>query len=892
MKTASIAIVACRNFYINEWSTPALCGNGQSIPDARSEHSAAVYSRGPSNDPNPDNSSRMLVFGGINSKSEIIGDTWLYYPMINSWIRPQLQIFEPSPRVQHSMTTLCETRVVLFGGSLTNNLPRKNDTWMFDGVTETWSPIKLSSESHTISRQFQYFGVPVRQPNNSCSCKESVFVYGVDEGGSTSGVTIRTGMWEFRCVDDSMASMTFEWIPLGNGTGGPDSGYFRSVFAFGGYSVFFWINNFVGSSGLNLWLFDIRSKHWTLITFDTHFKNSQGKFDDDFYVALPFRFDHQNVVLILNNFPYLLNLSAGEITDLSVHLLTPIAVTELMDFSAVAMDGSVLVYGGTSDFGGLSNIVWNLTVSRNRVAWTMNNHPDTRPSARVIAQSNGAVVGNSFYLFGGIQDTMGRGFPSLPNNVWQLMVTSGVWIHNFNSFAPSPRMLGATAVVHDSLIILFGGVVQVVGSSVIFPFFFPNSVNDTWVYFTIARRWVQYVSSTAPAARVSATLTAMSNGSVLLFGGIDATLSGHLLNDLWLLDICQTTFSSAIQHCNGWRLIGHYGTALDTWPSPMYGHSATAVEDSMVITGGKTEQNLHSVSSLDIWLYNITTRKWARHRPKSSPTPPSWYGGVSAVAIGWKLIVVKQDVSLLSYLSGYGPNDANDFDDYLGRRVTLVYSVRQQKWLKQAEGPNFGVGMILRFEDKVMILGRTAYSKAELNPENLLSVMTPLCEKGYFSSSWSSNDCAPCNKGYFAKIASHNCSKCPSGRTTREPAAATVSDCVCETSYCAHGSCQVESKNAYIEPVCHCHFGYSGPRCQNDYLKYVFIGSTLALIGVIILTTFSILKCINYKKGQMEAEEELYTMKKVWSIGNQEISLQDHVGAGGSANVRKLVTEK
>lgn len=97
------------NRNINEWSSPpaAACISEPCnfVQQARSGHVAAVYTRGPANDPNSDDMPRMIVFGGRACDDSLLADTWLYYPMVNSWIRPQFTD-EPSPRFSHTMNTL------------------------------------------------------------------------------------------------------------------------------------------------------------------------------------------------------------------------------------------------------------------------------------------------------------------------------------------------------------------------------------------------------------------------------------------------------------------------------------------------------------------------------------------------------------------------------------------------------------------------------------------------------------------------------------------------------------------------------------------------------------------------------------------------------------------
>lgn len=289
-------------------------------------------------------------------------------------------------------------------------------------------------------------------------------------------------------------------------------------------------------------------------------------------------------------------------------------------------------------------------------------------------QSNGAVAKDSIYLFGGSlkQPSLfwfSNALSLLSNDMWQLNMKSRVWSHSWNSFAPSPRIQAALAVVHSDLLVLFGGARSNSPKALTDPRSVSFATNDTWLYFTSVRRWAQYVSSTSPSARVASSLTGLANGSLLLFGGFEVN-SGEAVNDLWLLDICQTKFYSTTQYCNGWHRVGPHTPSQVTWPSSRYSHGAATVEDSVVIVGGKV--NVEWL--LDIWQYNSTTSKWIKHMPRPNPKSPPYYGGVYVTAIGWKLVVITQDLSFLSLHSGLVPGKMYE-DGALGGGVISVYSV-------------------------------------------------------------------------------------------------------------------------------------------------------------------------------------------------------------------------
>lgn len=216
--------------------------------------------------------------------------------------------------------------------------------------------------------------------------------------------------------------------------------------------------------------------------------------------------------------------------------------------------------------------------------------------------------------------------------------------------------------------------------------------------------------------------------------------------------------------------------------------------------------------------------------------------------------------------------------------------MRQQEWEKFTQGPSTGVGMMVTYGKKVIVVGiNKNYNQCGGYYAGIdIILMTPDCSAGNFSLDWSHVECQPCPKGQYSQKGSTHCFTCGQGMEFASTKPASLSDCICLHGCCnEHGSCSVLSNESSATAVCHCHTGFSGTRCEINYLLFIYIGSGVAFIIIALFTTLIIRKCINYKKKQKLAEEELDIMRKVWSIGHDEIILQHHVATGGFGDVVK-----
>ena len=890
-------LVSCPTFRdsqnINKWSEPSQCIDASTnFPRARSDHASAVYTRGPLNDSNADNNQRMVMFGGGvygQNASDLVtfGDTWLYYPSINSWFAPEYDI-HPSNRVDHTMTTLCDTKVILFGGVDTNNTVM-NDTWLFNGVTETWKELQPSVRSIGITPRHFHSAVALYQPDSHCKCNRSLIVYGGRRNATGdlkyAQVADYRQLWELRCVDDSDNRDVYEWIVHERRGDGPSSRLEPSVVSFGDSTMYFWggvrENLFKPS---DVWRYELVSNNWTLITAYTFTKSSTGKITEGTVggaqIAVPFWFKNRRVGLTTTvqspNKQYFLDVDTGEqIVSSSFRNSTTQVVASYYLYSSVLIGRVVLVYGGYSATFGYNDRVWNLTITSDQWNFVPNPYPQKTPRARVLLPSNAVVVGDSIYLFGGLF-YLTYYSELVPHDVWTFSMKSRAWYRSWVSFNPPSRMLAALGVVNDSVVVVFGGTVTDSYDDLINSSLVKSASNETWAYYTNSRRWVRLESGLYPTGRVASNFVSMPNDSLLMYGG---NIPGQLpSNELWRFDLCDHYFSATMQRCDGWTRLGPNGDANEIWPSSGQYYATSKLDNSLIMFKFMKDQN-----NLEIWKFNMTNGKWMKRKIESVPISLLTPGFIYSTSYQRKLLVVKQNVSIPSWIQGETP---------LGGGVVLSYSDINPQWLTHSEGPSVGVGAMVAYRNKVIVVGlRNDNSHNTATNKLFVSVMTPRCSAGYFTKDWFANDCVICPAGEYAESGSLQCSRCPAGRTTFTTPATSVDDCQCDDTYCLNGKCHVVL-NSSQSAMCQCTFGYAGTRCQINHLQFIVLGVCIAFFIVAIITALLIRKCISYKRGQVKAEEKLYeaeeeltSLRKAWSIASEEITLNESIGAGSFGTV-------
>lgn len=225
-------------------------------------------------------------------------------------------------------------------------------------------------------------------------------------------------------------------------------------------------------------------------------------------------------------------------------------------------DSATFVFGGFND--GSFGDSWHLTASGHEATWTQLTASDDAPAARathaMVALSDSEVL-----LFGGRDDNGDE-----LNDTWQATVSDGTvaWTQLAASGdAPGARYRHTMVVLSSGAVVLFGG--QYGGSSVIF--------SDSWqvsVSGDVAT-WTQLnPSGDVPGSRTAHSMVALSDGTALLFGGLEQEVIAS--NTPW-----QLTVSGVVAT---WTPL----TNSDDAPSARSRHTMAALPDSAALLFGGT----------------------------------------------------------------------------------------------------------------------------------------------------------------------------------------------------------------------------------------------------------------------------------------------------------------
>ncbi len=81
---------------------------------------------------------KVFLFGGRDSSSADLDDTWVYDLSANTWAEKTISGDEPLVRFEHRLVYLGGDQVFLFGGRYGTSGTR-NDTWIYDLSANSWT---------------------------------------------------------------------------------------------------------------------------------------------------------------------------------------------------------------------------------------------------------------------------------------------------------------------------------------------------------------------------------------------------------------------------------------------------------------------------------------------------------------------------------------------------------------------------------------------------------------------------------------------------------------------------------------------------------------------------------------------------------------------------------
>ena len=232
---------------------------------------------------------RILLFGGHPKSNTAVRGSWLYNPNANSWLSVSSK-HQPVDRVGHTLVTLCDHTVILFGG-MDKTMAVLNDTWIFDGNTETWTELSVSISAGNVPPRTFHSGVSLEQSNSSCHCNQSLVIYGGLRSWKKTYyynqplAQTPNDVWELRCVRE----MNYTWInhhvPESFSLPWPEGRYLHLAVPVTKTKMSLWggkpVTSFLyaaeletsddetsGAETSGCWSYDVASNLWSLCSFD------------------------------------------------------------------------------------------------------------------------------------------------------------------------------------------------------------------------------------------------------------------------------------------------------------------------------------------------------------------------------------------------------------------------------------------------------------------------------------------------------------------------------------------------------------------------------------------------------------------------------------------------
>jgi len=145
--------------------------------------------------------------------------------------------------------------------------------------------------------------------------------------------------------------------------------------------------------------------------------------------------------------------------------------------------------------------------------WTELN-PTNRPAGRDCHSLTYDFDRNKVILFGGTTETSWHN-----NALWEFDIATQEWEEIIVSgIKPPKRQEHDMTYIGNNKAILFGGEVDDFGA-----------YNDTWIYDTVAKTWIEYTSDIIPQKRLWHCMAYAGNRNLLLFGG-------STVNSTWIFD--------------------------------------------------------------------------------------------------------------------------------------------------------------------------------------------------------------------------------------------------------------------------------------------------------------------------------------------------------------------
>ena len=515
------------------------------------EHAKATSALTEENDETP--REVMVMYGGILYEAD--DTTWTYDPHFDTWKAHRSASPQPQATVYHTLVTLCQRRVLLFGGfahSRSSYSQCSNETWSFDTNLKEWRQIEtkihLRHNDEYVTPRCRHAAAVLRYDNSSCSCKDSLVIYGGFEKRSYTwsldSPKNLDDLWQLICKDEH--SHVYEWRKLSSSHHvKPKLQYPSAVSAFLNAEMFLLGQTEQNRSGhyWEVWSYHVVDEVWSKVgnTSKQSSVPGQGVYVTD---------DTQS-------YHFLISCCSEPLTAFDVitrKWFTPTIISNRKGPASLSgavsrINRSVLVFVGSRWFLGYNynfNIMWELSVTSAGV-WYWLAKPATantkNPLSGISWMVSGMVLKQNHVLVFGGSPFLNNKQPTLLNLLHILDLKSLSWSIDTSEKRPPFKFGAVSAKLDDSVSVVYGGVLPEQLQNVTK---FLSLYHDSWGYYSEVRIWVKYsIKRRRPSPRMSCSCTTTHNQMIIHEGltvNTENILDGSIITfllDLWSFTLPQ-----------------------------------------------------------------------------------------------------------------------------------------------------------------------------------------------------------------------------------------------------------------------------------------------------------------------------------------------------------------
>lgn len=587
---------------VNEWQQFTDWGPG--TPPTRLGHAAATVEM--RNDQS-ELSTVMVLYGGApnshcsfstlsTSDLEEYTRTWLFETNTHRWY-PVTSRPRPPPLCGHSVTTLCDHSIVLFGGtSISGNSSNSrrsfsNETWVFDSWQSRWTQIDAGEGP---SVRAYHSATVMLSSVSECECGKSLLIFGglSDEKSKRHRYEMLDDLWELRCTSEANNSRVYRWFQLPKTTSkwwprarshhlAVTNSPQQRMYVYGGYTRSAHNETDLYIALHDVWYYSWTSRkwHWEYVTVQTSVRS--GKEIKDVLSLLQ---NGNGLLLRLQLWRYVPNTDAfvmcckwpvkiyfihtgrWYIPQSFIYGVAGPLVLSHSSLVALNTDGALVLQGRT---------LWRIQFQhstfthRLEVVWSQVDAASVFPVARRGHAAALSLRDDTIYLHGGIFGDRETG-ESL-GVLWMLDTSTMVWKPSRPPERP-PHLTGhsGTTVTYPStLFVLFGGIATEDGLV----------TGKLWLYDPFTNAWSEGEEDfeRSPAARWGHIGLATEGNTLIVHGGLTERMD--VLSDVWYYNL---KWKDRVH-----RTYSGLWSPANSKPGPaLFGHSAVIIKGIMYVYGG------------------------------------------------------------------------------------------------------------------------------------------------------------------------------------------------------------------------------------------------------------------------------------------------------------------